>query len=378
MRSFSCQTCGHLLSFENVACVRCGAELGFCVDELDLVVVHPAATPDAPTASPTGVRPGGGGPRLVHPRAGGNPRPVAWCANRVTIGCNWLVPLDVTSPSAPFCRSCALTRTRPNEGDAAGLEAWARTEEAKRRVVHQLLDRGLPVTPRTPATPHGLAFDLLVPGPGSVLTGHDDGLITIDLTESDDVHREQVRRQMAEPYRTMLGHLRHELGHHYWSVLVEPDVATKARVEACFGDGDVDYQQALDAHYRDGPPAAWAEQYVSAYATMHPWEDWAETFAHVLHIEDAVQTAAAFGLRVQPRVEDLTELDGVSAAPSSTDVEPGPFAEVIDQWLPLTYALNALNRGMGRPDLYPFVLAPAVMAKLGLVHDVLDAARASR
>lgn len=372
MRSFSCQTCGHLLSFENVACVRCGAELGFCAEDLDLVVVHPA--------EPSAASHGDAGPATVRPRAGGEPRPVTWCANRASAGCNWLVPLDPTGPpdlTGPFCRSCALTRTRPNDGDVVGLEAWARTEEAKRRVVHQLLDRGLPVTPRTPATPHGLAFDLLVPGPEPVLTGHDDGLITIDLSESDDVHREQVRRQMAEPYRTMLGHLRHELGHHYWSVLVEPDAPTRARVDACFGDADADYQQALDAHYRDGPPAAWPERFVSAYATMHPWEDWAETFAHVLHIEDAVQTAAAFGLRVQPRVEELADVAGVSAAPASTEIEPGPFAEVIDQWLPLSYALNALNRGMGRPDLYPFVLAPAVMAKLGLVHDVLDGARSS-
>lgn len=368
MRAFSCQTCGHLLSFDNGTCLRCGSGLGFCPEELDLLVVQD---------DPAEVAAGGGGRSVVRHRSGGEPRPVVRCGNWSAIGCNWLVPLEPGSSAdgLALCRSCALTRTRPADGDTAGIEAWARTEEAKRRVVHQVLDRGLPLTPRAPSTPHGLAFDLLVPAGGPVVTGHDDGVITIDLTESDDLHREHVRRMMSEPYRTMVGHLRHEIGHYYWAVLVEPNPDTSAQVRACFGNPDADYRYALDAYYRNGPPVDWPERFVSAYATMHPWEDWAETFAHVLHIEDAVQTAASFGLRVKPRVDELADPEGVSSEPSSTDLESGPFADVIDQWLPLTYALNALNRGMGRPDLYPFVLTPAMMAKLGLVNDVLDDAR---
>ncbi len=185
-------------------------------------------------------------------------------------------------------------------------------------------------------------------------TGHADGVVTIDLAEVDDAHREAVRAQMAEPYRTVLGHLRHEIGHYYQPIVVADWDACRA----LFGDEREDYQEALSRHYEQGAPDDWPERYVSAYATMHPWEDWAETFAHYLHIADTLQTALAYGVRVEGP-------PGMLAKPAPAD---GEFASLMADWLPLTYALNALNRSMGAEDLYPFVLAPPVIEKLEFVH----------
>ena len=189
--------------------------------------------------------------------------------------------------------------------------------------------------------------------------GHADGLVTLDLDEADPAHRERVRLEMGEAYRTLLGHLRHEIGHFYWPVLVGADRIDAWR--ALFGDERVDYSEAMERHYRSGPPQDWAESHVSAYATMHPWEDWAETFAHYLHIRDTLQTAASFGMVVAGPAPHLY-------AEPADDVVGRPFGAVIREWLPLTYALNAVNRSMGRPDLYPFVLAPRVIDKLTFVH----------
>ena len=190
--------------------------------------------------------------------------------------------------------------------------------------------------------------------------------MTLDLAEEDDAHREELRERLSEPYRTVLGHLRHEVGHHLWDVLVRdgpPELLEGSRER--FGDEREDYGEALDRHYREGAPDDWPERHVSAYATMHPAEDWAETFAHYLHIWDTLQTAAAFRVGVEGPLEvhEAVPLDaGTIRAPRL-----GSLDEALEQWLPLTYALNALNRSMGSPDLYPFVLAPAVMEKLAFV-----------
>ena len=187
-------------------------------------------------------------------------------------------------------------------------------------------------------------------------TGHADGVITVDLAESDDVHREHVRVMLAEPYRTMLGHFRHEIGHYYWSVLVDGTPALQ-QCRRLFGDDRADYSESIDRHYHQGPPDDWTQTFVSTYATMHPWEDFAETFAHVLHVRDGLQTASAQGLTVaiDPTVMRFTDLvNGV--------------------WLPLTYALNQINRSMGKDDLYPFVLPAPVVEKMQLVADLIAAA----
>ncbi len=334
MRAFSCGRCGQLVFFENSVCLRCSAPLGLVPSRLDLVVLD---DPQAPVAS--------------------------LCANSVTAECNWVVE---GGHPGPLCFSCALTRTRPADGDPDALAAFARSEAAKRRLVFQVLDLGL-------AIGEDLAFDLLSSRSGPVVTGHDEGVIAIDLAESDDARREQRRTELGEPYRTMLGHFRHEIGHYYWPVLVRRAGALE-RWRELFGDEQIDYDAALQRHYEEGPPGDWSQWHVSAYAAAHPWEDWAETFAHYLHIRDTMQTAAAFGLFVAgPAVTaDLS----LSAAPVQED-DRRPFQELVADWLPLTYALNAVNRSMGRGDLYPFTLAPTVIEKLAFVHDRVRAMSAA-
>jgi hypothetical protein len=332
MLSFACGHCGRLVFFENTVCLNCSTELGFMPERLELVAL------DRPPGS------------TLHR-----------CANATVAACNWLV-----AEPGRLCRSCELTRTRPGDGDLAGLSAFAAAETAKRRVVMQLLDLGVPGV-----APDRLRFDLLSSEQQPVTTGHADGVVTIDLAESDDARREQRRAQLQEPYRTMLGHLRHELGHYFQPIVV----AGEECWEACrklFGDERRSYGEALERHYEQGPPAGWEDRYVSAYATMHPWEDWAETFGHYLHIRDTLQTAAEYGVTVTgPRA---VERDRSLKASPQPDAGDRGFDEVLENWLPLTYALNAVNRSMGRDDLYPFTLAPPVVDKLRFVHDRVQAA----
>jgi hypothetical protein len=193
-----------------------------------------------------------------------------------------------------------------------------------------------------------------------VFTGHGNGIITLDLAEGDDVHREQLRVSMDEPYRTLLGHFRHEIGHYYYFRLIGTSSAYRERFQDLFGDHDLDYQEALDRHYSQGAPAGWEDDYVSSYATMHPAEDWAETFAHYLHIRDTLDTAAAFGFAPATATYDRRFLG------------PSGFDTVIDMWLPLSWALNMVNRSMGKDDLYPFVLSPPVLDKMRFIHTVVD------
>jgi hypothetical protein len=334
--------------FENDRCLRCGAELGF--DPATRMMV----------AGDTGGR---------------------RCANSVLARCNWLVE---PGHEGELCRSCALTRTRPDDADLDGpgntRELFGRAEDAKRRLVFQLLDLGLPVQARPdPAdgdadgrgADAGLAVDLLVRHDEPITIGHADGVITIDLAESDDAYRERMRAELGEVYRTMLGHLRHEVGHYYWDVLIQPDPEP---FRAVFGDERADYGEALTHHYEQGPPPAWSEDYVSAYAAAHPWEDWAETWAHYLHIRDALETAAAHGVIVSgPRpVEPIDPAIEATLISAPELTEGDDLEELLHQWLPLTYALNAINRSMGKDDLYPFVLSANVVAKLRFVHSVVS------
>jgi len=327
MRDFRCPNCGQQLAFENSLCLRCRSSLAFDLDEVQFEIVDPA-----------GIQPGGTG------RA---------CANRALAACNWL-----TDAARPLCRSCALTRTRPADADLAALPLFAEAEAAKRRLVVELTELALPIDGRDADPESGLCFDLLSSESEQVMTGHADGVITLDLSEGDDVHREQLRVSMDEPYRTLLGHFRHEIGHYYFTVLVG-EGANRAAFEELFGDPDADYQEALDRHYSQGAPDGWEDRYVSSYATMHPAEDWAETFAHYLHIRDTIDTAAAFA---------FAPADATLDRPLSG--ERG-FDRIIELWLPLSWSLNMVNRSMGRPDLYPFVLPPAVLDKMRLVHRVV-------
>ena len=351
MKLFECQQCGQLLFFENTQCERCGHVLGYL--------------PERTMLSALEVDDGERWRCLAVPN-----ELFRFCANAAYDACNWLVPAD--GPDA-FCRACRLNRTIPNLEVPENLLLWQRLEAAKHRLVYGLLRLGLPLLSRFEDAELGLAFDFLA-GSGAMLregspvvTGHAQGLITIDIAEADNVERERHRRDMVETYRTLLGHFRHEIGHHYWERLVRDGVWHSAFREM-FGDERNDYAAALEAHYGNGPRPDWQEHYVSSYAGAHPWEDFAETWAHYLHIVDSLETADAFGLRIQPKA-------GRHAVPEmATDFDPyrqGDFDALIEPWLPLTYAANNLNYSMGQPDFYPFVLAPAVIGKLRFIHGLI-------
>jgi hypothetical protein len=181
-----------------------------------------------------------------------------------------------------------------------------------------------------------------------------------------------MRVNLDEPYRTVLGHMRHEIGHYYQPILIASDSADEARCREIFGDEREDYQQAMDRYYANGAPAGWEQSYVSAYATMHPWEDWAETFAHYLHVHDALQTAAAHGVRVEGPQLASTDPAPLESAPAQA---PGEIGAMLQAWIPLTYALNAISRSMGTRDLYPFVLGPEIEAKLTFIDSLVRAVR---
>ena len=215
----------------------------------------------------------------------------------------------------------------------------------------------------------GLAFDLLMSDGKPVTTGHADGVITLDLHETDPVHREQMRVRLGEPYRTVLGHFRHEIGHFYQPILMPAGSELESRCRELFGDERDDYRRAMDRYYAQGAPTGWEERFVSAYATMHPWEDFAETFAHYLHIRDAVQTAAEHRVEIGGPV--IATSDPV---PLHADVESaeGDIRQILDAWIPLSYAMNAISRSMGVPDLYPFVLSPEIEVKLEFIDSLIE------
>ncbi|MET9489387.1 putative zinc-binding metallopeptidase [Nocardia sp. NPDC006630] len=333
MRDFNCPRCGQRLAFENSLCLSCRSPLGFSLAERTLLVLASESAPaNGGTVAASEFR---------------------LCSNQHVAQCNWLVK---AGPGTVLCESCRLTRTRPADQDDKWLAAFAEAETAKRRLVLELTELGLPIVDRVADPESGLAFDLLASAEEPVMTGHDNGVITLDLAESDDVHREQLRIEMDEPYRTLLGHFRHEIGHYYFPVLVAG--ADLDRSRALFGDPFADYQEALDRHYSEGPPRGWESSHVSSYATMHPAEDWAETFAHYLHIRDTLDTAAAFGFAPAGATLDRPQLG-----------EAG-FDRITELWLPLTWALNMVNRSMGHPDLYPFVLAGPVLDKMRFIHEL--------
>jgi hypothetical protein len=342
MRDFACPQCGQQLAFENSVCLNCGNAIGFDLAARDFAVL------------------GGGGTTVLEPAR-------KMCANLHVAACNWLVPVG----GEPLCRSCSLTRTRPVDGDPA-LPAFAEAEAAKRRLVVELVELRLPINDRVADPEKGLTFDLLSSQQENVITGHDSGVITLDLAEGDDVHREQLRISMDEPYRTLLGHFRHETGHYFFFVLAEAGPA-RQEFESLFGDPDLDYQEALDRHYSQGAPEGWEETYVSSYATMHPAEDWAETFAHYLHIRDTMQTARSWGIHTSGPNLDLDVAWNARLAVDPVDAVTG-FDEMTRAWIAFTFAMNAVNDSMGHGPLYPFALNDTVLQKLRFVHDAMGVA----
>jgi hypothetical protein len=342
MKLFHCQRCGHALYFENIHCESCGSTLGYLPSRETIIALRQNEDRWVALATP------GLGYRF--------------CANASYQVCNWLIPTD--SPDQ-FCPACQYNRTIPDLSQPNNHLHWRMIEAAKHRLFYTLLKLKLPLATRA-TDPRALAFDFVADNAAPVLTGHENGLITINLAEADDAERERRRHQMGEPYRTLLGHFRHEIAHYYWLRLVANSVSLEQFREV-FGDERRDYGESLQNYYSMGAPADWPERFVSAYAMSHPWEDFAETWAHYFHIVDTLETANAFGLIPGPKA-------GKSPAVAmSLDFRDSDLDRLIGSWLPLTFAVNSINRSMGLHDLYPFVLSPPAIAKLAFVHELVRA-----
>lgn len=352
MRLFSCQSCSQVLFFENIRCERCTHTLGFWPDGSVLSALEPAAGSTGDTWQALGI-PG---------------RTFRLCANAKHNVCNWLVDAE---SGQTMCAACRHNKIIPELHITDNRLAWRKIEMAKHRLFYTLYRLGLAQTVDLDTGKEPLVFQFLADFPNpkneKVMTGHDDGVITIALSEADDAERELRRKLMGEPYRTLLGHFRHEVGHFFWDKIVR-DGGRLAECRAVFGDDTQDYEEALKVHYKQGAPTNWQENFVSTYATAHAWEDFAETWAHYLHIVDTLELAGAFGLALAPSVDK----DGEFAVGYGVDPYDAPdINALVDVWLPVSTALNSLNRAMGKEELYPFILSPGVIVKLGFMHGLV-------
>ena len=357
MRLFSCQSCDQILFFENTRCERCSHALGFWHGTAQLHALEPA-----------------GGASWHALGLGG--RLVKLCANAQHDVCNWLVDGD---SGDIYCVACRHNRVIPELTTDDNRLAWRKIESAKHRLFYTLQRMGLLDAIDMRAGPEPLAFNFMADDPTAppnqkIMTGHEDGVITIALSEANDAEREQRRKAMGEPYRTLLGHFRHEVGHYIWDKLVR-DGARLDECRAVFGDDSQDYQAALRRHYAEGAPLDWQQHFVSTYATAHPWEDFAETWAHLLHIVDTMEMARAYDLRLSPGVDKGDEF---TVAYGIDPYECPDVEALVDVWLPISTALNSMNKTMGQEELYPFILSPAVITKLGFVHKLVRDAVAPR
>ncbi len=323
MRRYTCPQCGNEIHFQNSSCVNCGSALQY----------DPSRDAFAVTGAPL-------------------------CANSGLIGCNWVA--DPQSAGG-LCACCGHTHVIPDLSQGPNLDYWTRLEQAKRLLFRSLIRLGLPMA-RGGGAGQALIFDLKadeVKLDGTVersTTGHDNGLITINIEEADDAIREKNRTRLGEPYRTLIGHFRHEVGHFYWDVLVD-DGGRLEDFRAVFGDEREDYAEALKAHYAGEDGAYAPGNFVTDYAASHPWEDFAETWAHYLHMLDGLETAEAYGIR--PDTQDDAPFDPYTAA---------DFDGIVKRWVPVTVAMNAMNRSIGNIDFYPFVMSKTIESKLRFIH----------
>lgn len=351
MKTFHCDKCGQQVFFENVRCENCGGMLGYQPEQRAISTFEPA---------------GEGLWRSLNPHS--TVEPHKQCINYARMDvCNWMLAAD---QPAELCASCQLTRVIPTLSSAQNVRYWKRLEAAKRRLLYSLWDLRLKPTAKLDDPETGLAFHFLEDTEQQrVTTGHDRGVITLNIAEADPAHRERTREQMQEPYRTLLGHFRHESGHYYFDrLIVGSDWVEPFRL--LFGDERQDYGSALQAHYKNGPADDWNQRFISSYASSHPWEDWAETWAHYLHMVDTLDTAYACGVTLKPGKEREPELH-IEARPLMAK----SFEKLMSDWFSLTYVLNSLNRSVGMPDPYPFTLLSPVIEKLRFVHNVILAKR---
>ncbi|MCI0667068.1 MAG: putative zinc-binding peptidase [Methylococcaceae bacterium] len=335
MKRFRCG-CGNEVFFENTFCEACSRVLGFDPETREIHTLVPRSMPVFES------KVNGRGYRL--------------CANFTGHEvCNWLV---AEFDQSPFCQGCRLNRTIPDLDIAVNLIRWRKIEKAKKRLLYTLYSLRLPLVDKTRDPEKGLFFEFMENSrtdlhnvEDTVTTGHFNGVITINVLEADRLYREKMRRQMQEPYRTVLGHFRHEIGHYYWEYLF-PDHDARSRFRKVFGDEQIAYAEALDRYYKNGPSSGWQRDHITAYAASHPLEDWAETWAHYLHMQDTLETARAWQAFISPQTHD--------------------FDADLQQWIDLTIVANQLNRSMGLADLYPFVITANVRKKLAFIHRIVQ------
>lgn len=313
MKRFYC-ACGNEVFFENQFCQVCGQRLGFDPQTQQMIRLSTEQ-------------------RL--------------CEHNDTLQCNWIVHDDNTQ-----CIACRLTRTIPDLSINNNKQRWLKLEATKRRAFYMLLRLGLHIPNRTDVKP--MLFDFLEDQRTNpnvpldfVYTGHANGVITLNVAEADDSYRSAAQELMNEAYRTLLGHFRHELGHFYWMQLFENQTALN-EFRTLFGDERKDYKLALEQFYNHGANQ-WQSSYITAYASSHPLEDWAETWAHYLHINDTLETACSYHL-----ISEAT--DWLSA------------------WMEFSVILNTLNRSMGTSDPYPFIITETVQRKLRFIADKIKIA----
>lgn len=341
MKIYTCANCNNLLYFENSTCLSCNHIVGFEAGNLELLTLE--SNPDGYSA--------------INKK---NER-YRFCSNSKHGTCNWLIPVSQLSP---YCIACEVNRTIPSLSNINNIEKWRRIEFAKHRLVYSLLRLRLPVKPKINENDtDGIAFDFIEDSSPAekVITGHDNGIITLNIGEADEGERTQHKLDLGEKYRTLLGHFRHEIGHYYWDVLIQGSTHLE-KFRQLFGDEQKDYGEALESYYQTATPDNWNDFFISPYATAHPWEDWAETWAHYMHLMDTLETAWSFGVGIH-----RTNIE------SAIDANPylmQDFKGIAERWFPLTFAVNNLNRSMGYADFYPFIISAPVIEKLTFIHEV--------
>ena len=341
MKTFTCDNCKQLLYFENSTCLNCNHTVGFDAMQFDLLTLDKNGNDYLPINQINTV--------------------VRFCTNIVHGTCNWLIHVD---QSSPFCSACSLNRTIPALNSMGNQQKWKQIEIAKHRLVYSLLRLGLPVNAkRNVGDIDGIAFDFMadVSFMEKIMTGHDNGVITLNIEEADEGELTRHKLDLGERYRTLLGHFRHEIGHYYWEVLIK-NSSNLQKFRQLFGDEQKDYSAALERYYQTDTPANWNDYFISPYATSHPWEDWAESWAHYMHMMDTLETAWSFGVEIQR--------SGIATSVAEDPYSTPDFSQVVNRWFPLTFAVNSLNRSMGHADFYPFIIAPPVVEKLQFIHDV--------
>jgi hypothetical protein len=343
MKLYTCGRCYNRLYFENSVCLNCGSPLGFDSMGTSLITLE-----------------SGNGNNFSDVRH--RDQIYRRCENAIRGTCNWLIPSY--SPST-YCVACELNRIIPALNSPENLVRWKKIEIAKHRLVFSLLRLQLPFESKKGDEDYGIAFDFMadLSPQNRVMTGHEHGTITLNIEEADEAERVKHKLDLGERYRTLLGHFRHEIGHYYWEQLIEhsPDLT---RFRQVFGDERIDYDESIKKYYENGPLVNWEKDFISPYATSHPWEDWAETWSHYFHLMDTLETSNSFGIIIQD------EAVGQNVQISKDPYGLVDFTEIFNMWLPLTFAINSLNRSMGYDDFYAFLISPHVMGKLSFIHEI--------